>query len=204
LVVFAAAACMSYWFSFVTNFPFGPRVKWMKQRHVDIYAPFTFTGGSGGYWPSLPRLTLFSGEAALPGVVLLIALAYSLMNETGRHRTCFVALLGSGIAFTQSAAAVLALAVLVAVAVTVNLTKHMTLLPAGLFAAGAVFFLERAATAGVHAKIAGNAASVTDRGPAYGCCCSRPASIYEPPLTEKLVFIAPAKAELAKVDVADA
>jgi hypothetical protein len=27
-----------------------------------------------------------------------------------------------------------------------------------------VFFLERAATAGVHAKIAGNAASVTDRG----------------------------------------
>jgi hypothetical protein len=176
----------------------------MKQRHVDIYAPFTFTGGSGGYWPSLPRLTLFSGEAALPGVVLLIALAYSLMNETGRHRACFVALLGSGIAFTQSAAAVLALAVLVAVAVTVNLTKHMTLLPRGALRSRRRV-LPRA---GAHRR-----RSCQDRGKRSLGDRSRPglwlllfaASVHLRAAARGEARVHRAgKAELAKVDVADA
>jgi hypothetical protein len=164
VALLAAAECASYWISLVLNFSVGPHTEWLKQRHIDIYLPVTLTGGSGGYWPSLPRLTVFAGEAGLGAVLLLVALACTLLHEDGRRRTVMAALLGSGLVFTQSSGALLALAVFAVIAMSTRISRNLTVLPAAAVAAACAVGLSRIATGLVHLKLATNAVSVTQRG----------------------------------------
>lgn len=164
VVALVVAECVSYWISLLAGFPFGAHDFALKGRHVDVYAPLTFTSGSHGYWPSIPRFSLFSGEPGLAGVVLLIAAAYAVVLYAGRKRLVLLALLGSGVAFTQSSGAVLAAAVFVVVACAVHLTRRLTPLPAAILSAAPVFAVSKLATGLIHAKLADNATSVNDRG----------------------------------------
>ena len=164
VAMLAVAECASYWVSYLIGFRGGPHIYWLKTRHLDIYPPFTLTAGSGGFWGGHPRLIMFSGEAGLGAVVLLVALAYVLKHERGRRRTLLAALLISGVAAGQSSGAVLGLGVLAAVAVAAHITRRLTLLPAGVAAGTALVGLSHVATGLVNAKLTENASSLSDRG----------------------------------------
>lgn len=164
-VSICAAEVASYVVSLLIGFRLGPHTLHFKARHADLYFPFTFTSGSGGFWGSHPRLSMFSGEGGLAAVVLLIALALALkLLPRGRAKTAIVALLGLGVVFAQSSAAVVALAVMVTVILARRLTTRLTFLPAAIAMALPALAVERLAQAVVHAKMHENAGSLADRG----------------------------------------
>ena len=159
-----AALSASYLVSLAIGFRGGPIELRLTYRQVELFPPVTLTAGSGGYFPSIPRLTVFAGEPGLGVVFMLVAAWAAVRLEHGSRRVALLGLVLAGVVLTQSTGSVLALAAMAIGGVLAGITQRYSAWIAAVLAILAIPIAQLLGTTLIGIKQETNPLSISDRG----------------------------------------